>query len=746
MAIKYSTYDADSGNSFSLNTITGQSGTFTTQISGNLYKASGDITVISDSGDVRPYGLFSFPTSVGSSGQVLTTQGDGLTTWIAAAGGASGTFNEYSGNSTWIKPSGCTFVYVEAWGAGGGGGNGPIISSSTQAYAGGGGGGGGAYSAALFNAASISSSVTVTIGAGGIGGSITSSSITTGGFGALGGFGGNSSFGTYITGYGGGGGGSLNNFPAAIGGGGGGAGLNGSPPSRENISGGAPYESANNTAASGFGRRIYGGGPGTGLLANSGVYCFEAVEAQGSVYGGGGGAGSISGVDGRIAAGDYNLLRKRQFIPGLSNYGGIGGGNGSPFVQRNGQVSMTGVLTLTGSGVGGRQAFGGATDYFVGFSPKGVIFADDKFVGWSDSTSSYILTSTGSGINWIATKTDIGGPDIGIQQILYAQNTWIACLAGPVVLETGTKYVNFPVANTQAADRPILVSTNLSSWVVTGSLNIQTTENNSLYIKKIATDNSGNYVAIDNRGEIFKSSNLQTWTYVTGAANSAILNDLIYDPNSTRYTTVGTNRTIMYSSDSGNTWTSGTYIGTGTVTGIGTTFTAVASNGSGIMIAKPSRTTPGYIRSSDSGTTWSGGGQILAQSGEGALIYAPVSGIFLLFSSGNSNYRTTDGLTWSTGVNPTRSIVQSAAVNASGTVYAAANADTLTGDSSFTDPFYTSTNTSTWTARTATSITSSGKSGETPTGFANGGGGGGCGTTTGIGGNGAPGLIRVYSW
>lgn len=52
-------------------------------ISGAVYKTSGNVTVISGSGDVRPYGLFSFPASVGTSGYYLTTNGDGTTSWTA---------------------------------------------------------------------------------------------------------------------------------------------------------------------------------------------------------------------------------------------------------------------------------------------------------------------------------------------------------------------------------------------------------------------------------------------------------------------------------------------------------------------------------------------------------------------------------------------------------------------------------------------------------------------------------------
>jgi hypothetical protein len=50
-------------------------------ISGYTYKTSGNVTVISGSGNVRPYGLYSFPTTTGTSGNLLITNGDGTTSW-----------------------------------------------------------------------------------------------------------------------------------------------------------------------------------------------------------------------------------------------------------------------------------------------------------------------------------------------------------------------------------------------------------------------------------------------------------------------------------------------------------------------------------------------------------------------------------------------------------------------------------------------------------------------------------------
>jgi hypothetical protein len=80
------------------NTITGTTGAFTritgvtgvfTQLSGQTFIASGNVTVISGSGDVRPYGLYSFPATTGTSGFVLSTNANGTTAWISGGGGGS---------------------------------------------------------------------------------------------------------------------------------------------------------------------------------------------------------------------------------------------------------------------------------------------------------------------------------------------------------------------------------------------------------------------------------------------------------------------------------------------------------------------------------------------------------------------------------------------------------------------------------------------------------------------------------
>jgi hypothetical protein len=69
------------GDAGAFSNLTETSGVFTSEISGTNYKCSGDVTVITSSGDVRAYGQLSFPPLIGTSGQILTSNGDGNTNW-----------------------------------------------------------------------------------------------------------------------------------------------------------------------------------------------------------------------------------------------------------------------------------------------------------------------------------------------------------------------------------------------------------------------------------------------------------------------------------------------------------------------------------------------------------------------------------------------------------------------------------------------------------------------------------------
>lgn len=87
-----------SGQTVTGNIVQGTTGVFST-VSGSQFVAGG-ATFVSGSGNVRPYGLFSFPTTVGTAGYILSTNADGTTSWVVASGAGyvGGDFVVYSGD------------------------------------------------------------------------------------------------------------------------------------------------------------------------------------------------------------------------------------------------------------------------------------------------------------------------------------------------------------------------------------------------------------------------------------------------------------------------------------------------------------------------------------------------------------------------------------------------------------------------------------------------------------------------
>lgn len=223
-------------------------------------------------------------------------------------------YQTFTANGTWNKPSGGTIALVQAWGGGGSGGR----SSGGQC----GGGGGGAYVEKWIPLAGLTSTVSVTVGAGG-------AAVSAAGNGNAGG---NSTFGSYVTAYGGGAGGGVAGSANAAGGGGGGTvGAGG------NANGGTA-----GTAGAG------GGGAGGVFGANGS----QASYAQGGGGGGGGqgvGGASFSGGGG----GGGSSANTTLYAGGSSVQGGAGG---------------AGTTNNTGNGVAGTAPGGGGGG---AYSPSG---------------------------------------------------------------------------------------------------------------------------------------------------------------------------------------------------------------------------------------------------------------------------------------------------------------------------------------------------------------------------------------
>lgn len=219
----------------------------------------------------------------------------------------------FTASGTWAKPAGLDddrIVIVRAWGGGGGG-------ADT-----GGGGGGARFVEALFRAADVPASVTVTIGAGGAGGN-----------GGSGGAGGSTTFGVLLTAWGGGGGKAGASGDPGGGGGGvyatGGTGASGSTA----VYGGG----AGGVSAAGAGAPHPGGGGGGGGAG--------AGHAGGdSEYGGGGGggcSGALFGAGGRsLFGGNGGSAASGTGVAGFAPGGGGGAGSSQGGAGARGEVRI----------------------------------------------------------------------------------------------------------------------------------------------------------------------------------------------------------------------------------------------------------------------------------------------------------------------------------------------------------------------------------------------------------------------
>jgi len=225
------------------------------------------------SGKVVISGAYSLPTNSGTAGQILNSNGSGQLSF-----GLNYTFNvqTFTSSGSYTPSPGLVNAVIEVVGGGGGGGG--CAAATSVLPSSGGGGGGGGYAQISVTAATIGSSQTITIGAGGTAG--TSS--------ANGGTGGTTSCGSIVSATGGAGGVS-GTAPAAIiqnVGGVGGIGIGGDI----NIVGSCGRDGIGLVITLGF---ICVGGSGGGsyygsTAANTGTAGTGLTGITGNLYGGGG--------------------------------------------------------------------------------------------------------------------------------------------------------------------------------------------------------------------------------------------------------------------------------------------------------------------------------------------------------------------------------------------------------------------------------------------------------------------------
>ena len=276
------------------------------------------------------------------------------------------TINLYTSSGTWTKKTTSTVVDILVVGGGGGGGYGGYYNPAAVGGSGGAGGGGAGFNYGSYRASDLPSSITFTVGAGGVGGNSTS---TTGGQGTV------SVVGTNLLYAAGGGGGAGGLLATSSGGGAGGSPTATSGGSGDNTQGGAvvAYGSSGGfttvTASPIFGCGQGGGGSAgtTGAASPGGS---NPTGATGGGAGGGFTVANVAAVGNRSGTGTNNGrsgFSAGSSTPGVagtdgaistyvsfgSNYGSIGGGGGAASNTSSGGNGGAGGLYGGGGGGGG---------------------------------------------------------------------------------------------------------------------------------------------------------------------------------------------------------------------------------------------------------------------------------------------------------------------------------------------------------------------------------------------------------
>ena len=222
----------------------------------------------------------------------------GNTAWEAytpSSGATTPDVQTFNSTGTWTKPTGCTMARIQLWGGGGGG----MRGTTTTNY----GGGGGGYNEVTVPISYLAATVTITIGSGGTGRTVSAGNGTTGGASnvplstalpngtttiyAYGGGGGNNTFSQ-----GGGEGGQLTAGSASADG-----------PVAGLASNGAAWNGGQGFNGTGF-SALFGGGGGGSTTGGVSVYGGAGGANSAGVAPGGGGGASISantnGFDGAV--------------------------------------------------------------------------------------------------------------------------------------------------------------------------------------------------------------------------------------------------------------------------------------------------------------------------------------------------------------------------------------------------------------------------------------------------------------
>ena len=259
----------------------------TTHVSGTLPVANGGTGATTLTayavvcGGTTSTGAVQSIASVGTAGQILTSNGAGaLPTFQAAAGGGGlGGITAYTSNATFTIPTGKTVVKVTV--IGGGGGSGAAFDSDGQAFGAGGGGGGSAIK--YLTGLTPGNTLTVTVGTGGTAGANNAGS---------GGSGGTSSVASGTQ--------TITTISATGGGGGSGADNTSNTSATGGVGSNGDLNITGSSGASGAGNYAIGNQGGASIYAGQG----RAVKAAGANTGngtvgiayGGGANGAVAGT------------------------------------------------------------------------------------------------------------------------------------------------------------------------------------------------------------------------------------------------------------------------------------------------------------------------------------------------------------------------------------------------------------------------------------------------------------------